>query len=100
MELSDVINKLVILLNNIFKNNYIRFVLLLCSSVFMGYTLQPVPQWLNNLFNTSNILKFLVLFISGCTTLYPIDKNNIVWIIFGSILTLVLFEYARYLDKN
>lgn len=54
---------------------------------------------LNNQFDNSNILKFFILFISGCITIYPVNKNNIIWIIFGSVLTLVLFEYAKYFDK-
>ena len=64
--------------NKIFKNNYLRMILLLISSVFMGYTLQPVPKWLNNLFDTSNILKFFILFISGSLVVYPLNEVLII----------------------
>ncbi len=81
--------------NNILSYNYIRIFLLIITGVFMGYTLQPVPTWLNELFNTSIILKFLVLFIAGSVAVYPINENNILWVFFGSISTLYIFHLFR-----
>ncbi len=94
-----VIEKSVNFNNNFLQNDYLRIALLLVTGVFMGYTLQPVPKWLNNLFNTSNTLKFFVLFIAGCIAVYPINHNNIIWVGLGSALTLWLFHMARKYDN-
>ena len=96
---NDVIEKSVEINNKFLQNNYLRITLLLITGVFMGYTLQPVPKWLNKLFDTSQILKFFVLFIAGCIAVYPINKNNIIWVGLSSALTLVLFQLAREYDK-
>lgn len=97
-QISNIIDKSVNLNNHFFKNDYFRTFLLLISGVFMGYTLQPVPKWLNKLFDTSPLIKFLVLFISGCISVYPLNKNNIILVFVGSVLTLIFFQCARYLD--
>lgn len=94
--LSSIIN----INNKIFKNNYLRMILLLISSVFMGYTLQPVPKWLNNLFDTSNILKFFILFISGTLAVYPLNNENIIYVTVCSILVLVIFNVSRKYEKK
>ena len=94
--LSSIIN----INNKIFKNNYLRMILLLISSVFMGYTLQPVPKWLNNLFDTSNILKFFILFISGALVVYPLNEENIIYVTVCSILVLVIFNVLRKYEKK
>lgn len=86
--------------NKIFKNNYLRMILLLISSVFMGYTLQPVPKWLNNLFDTSNILKFFVLFISGSLVVYPLNEDNIIYVTLCSILVLIIFNISRNYERK
>jgi len=95
-----MISSIVNINNKIFKNNYLRMVLLLISSVFMGYTLQPVPKWLNNLFDTSNILKFFILFISGSLVVYPLNEENIIYVTLCSILVLIIFNIARNYEKN
>jgi hypothetical protein len=66
----------------------------------MGYTLQPVPKWLNNMFDTSNTLKFFILFIAGCVAFYPVNKYNIMCVAVGTILTLLIFHIARQFDKQ
>ena len=102
--MSDISNTIIdtsVEINNIFlKNNYLRIILLLVTGVFMGYTLQPVPKWLNNMFDTSHTLKFFVLFIAGCIAVYPVNKNNIVWVFMGSLGTLYLFYLFRLYDKK
>ena len=40
--------------NESMVNNYVRMFIMLICGVFIGYTLQPVPQWLSDLFDTSN----------------------------------------------
>ncbi len=96
----SVIDTFVKINNDIFKNNYLRILLLLVTGVFMGYTLQPVPKWLNNLFDTSYILKFFVLFIAGCIALYPVNNDSITCVFLGSVVTLYLFNIFRSYDLN
>ncbi len=86
--------------NNILSNDYLRVLLLLITGVYMGYTLQPVPKWLNKMFDTSVLLKFAVLFIAGSISLYPLNNNSLMWVTVGSVLTLGLFEYMRKIDKD
>ena len=99
-QLSDVVIEKSVGFNNEFlRNDYLRIALLLVTGVFMGYTLQPVPKWLNKLFDTSHTLKFFVLFIAGCIAVYPVNKSNILWVGLGSALTLGLFQAARKYDE-
>jgi len=72
--------------------------MLICS-VLIGYTLQPVPQWLSNLFDKSNSFKFIILFLTGITAVYPLDGNEIYYIIFGSLSVLILFAVFRKYDS-
>ena len=46
----------------------------------MGYTLQPVPTWLNNIFNTSQVFKFIVLYLAGLVAVYPVSEENMKWV--------------------
>lgn len=100
-QLSDVVIEKSVGFNNEFlRNDYLRIALLLVTGVFMGYTLQPVPKWLNKMFDTSHTLKFFVLFIAGCIAVYPVNKSNIIWVGLGSALTLGLFHLARKYDEH
>lgn len=99
-QLSDVVIEKSVGFNNEFlRNDYLRIALLLVTGVFMGYTLQPVPKWLNKMFDTSHTLKFFVLFIAGCIAVYPVNKSNIIWVGLGSAITLGLFHAARKYDE-
>jgi hypothetical protein len=80
--------------------NYLRIYLLMISGVFMGYTLQPVPKWLNKLFDTSNLLKFMILFIAGSIALYPLDTDKFLWVLVGSFATIAVFELMRKYEKK
>lgn len=98
---NDLIENSIDFNNNLLENNYFRTIILLVSGVFIGYVLQPVPKWLNYLFNTSFTLKFLILFITGCVAVYPVNKNNkyiIFWIGLCSVLLLLVFKLARKID--
>jgi hypothetical protein len=102
MILQDINGNIIKFINNlnyIFSNNFFRFLALLFASVFAGYILQPVPEWLNNLFNTSNLFKYFILVIVGIITVYPLDEAEIVYIFIGSAIILILFEFMRNFDK-
>jgi hypothetical protein len=90
-----LINKLVNIHNILLKNNNIRYFILLTTGVFMGYTLQPVPDYLNNIFNNSNIFKFIILFYAGLVAVYPINYENIVQIFLISLLIIIIFSFLR-----
>jgi len=85
-------------INFMFSNDFYRLYLLILCSIYAGYTLQPVPKWLNNMFNTSNIFKFFILICIGITAVYPIDKNKLINISLSSFIILVLFDIFRTFD--
>jgi hypothetical protein len=90
-----MINQLIVSYNNILKNDYIRIFIMLITGVFAGYTLQPVPLWLSKFFDTSNLLKFIVLFLGGSVAAYPLTNHNILIISICSIIILTIFHLFR-----
>ena len=55
-------------INKILENDWLRSLLLIIASIFAGYTLQPMPLKLNNMFNTSSSFKYMVFSTSSCST--------------------------------
>jgi hypothetical protein len=86
--------------NNILSMDFVRILLLLLTSVYIGFTLQPVPETLNKLFNNSNLFKFLILFIFGSIALYPLDNKKTINLSMSCIILLYLFNYLRNLDNK
>lgn len=86
--------------NKFLNIEILRYIILIVSSVFMGYTLQPVPEWLNNLFNTSYILKFSIMVAAAMVALYPLDDNEVSYIFIGSFLSLLLFMIFRKVEAQ
>ncbi len=84
-------------INYIFSNSLTRTCLLFLSGMFIGYVLQPVPKWLNNLFTTSQIFKFFVLVTVGIVASYPVNKLELTNIVLGSIIVLVILQVMRKL---
>jgi hypothetical protein len=82
-------------INYTLQNVYLRNFIFILSGVFMGYTLQPVPVWLNHLFNTSHILKFIILFISCLSVFYPMDEKEMAITFVCCILVLIVFYILR-----
>lgn len=89
-----IVNKINILL----KNDNLRISLLIITGIFAGYTLNPVPKLLNNLFHNSHLFKFIILLILGILAVHPIDKNELFYIIITSIIILIIFEITRLYD--
>ncbi len=87
-------------INIFFNNDLFRMFMLILVGIFAGYTLQPVPKWLNSLFDKSNLFKFIIIMIIGITAVYPIDKNKLINIILSSTLILLLFNFFRNLDND
>lgn len=86
--------------NGALSNDFIRSFLIVVTGVFAGYTLQPVPEWLNNLFDTSHLFKFIVIMIIGMTVLYPLDTPKMASVVGVSALTLLVFFLARRFDEK
>jgi len=81
--------------NGLFYDSNFRMFILLISGVFAGYTLQPVPEWLNKKFNTSYALKYFILFYGILIPLYPFDKQNIIISAIIPGIILKLFSFFR-----
>jgi hypothetical protein len=86
-------------MSNIREYGPIRIFLFLISSVFLGYTLHPVPKWLNNLFENNIIFKFFVMLIVSSIAVYPMSKQEFLYIILFSIIVLSIFELLRLFDQ-
>jgi len=84
--------------NYLFKSDRLRLSLLLIISIFLGYTLQPVPKLLNKIFNNSMTFKFLIIFMLGLLTVYPLDINELYIIFYSTIAILLIFELLRLYD--
>ena len=97
--MSQIIDGIVNMNNFIYQNNSIRMMLFIISGVFLGYTLEPIPKTLDKLFKTSIIFKFLILFVTACIYVYPLNIHHIINIVICSIMALVIFEGIRIYDK-
>lgn len=93
-----VINKSIEFQNKLLGNDYFRIFFLLITGVFIGYTLQPVPKWLNYLFDNSIIFKFIILFMVGIIAGHPLDKSKTFKVALGAFIVLFLFYLARQID--
>lgn len=87
-------------LNRIFSNSTVRMFAFLFASVWLGYTLQPVPDWLNRIFDTSNIVKFLVIFTVGILSFYPLDNEEVKNIFVDTIIVMIIFKLIRNINPN
>ena len=97
--MSQVIDNIVNMNNYIYQNNSVRMMLFIISGVFLGYTLEPIPKTLEKLFKNSNIFKFIILFVTACIYVYPLNIQHLINIVVCSILALVIFEGIRIYDK-
>lgn len=87
-------------LNFFFGNEFVRMFAFVLSSILAGYVLQPVPKWINNLFDTSHIFKFFILIFIGLGMSSQITLNNLVIILITATAISVLFEFMRYYDRE
>lgn len=85
-------------LNILFSNKYLRMFLLLLCGVLINYVLQPVPKIMLETLQNSVVLKFIILFMTGMISVYPLDGDELYHIMLGSILLLILFKMLREYD--
>lgn len=86
--------------NKILDVDILRYVIMIVTSVFIGYTLQPVPKWLNSLFDNSHIFKFIIMVLMAMVALYPLDDNEVKYIFIGSLLSIVIFIIFRKIGEK
>jgi len=77
------------------KNELVKMFIVIILSVFAGYTLQPMPPALLNLFMNSQIFKLLVLVTLFSVSSLPLTKEKFLNIVIASVVVLVLFETLR-----
>ena len=72
-----------------------RLLTIVFGAVYGGYTLMPVPPVLNNLFNTSQLFKLLVLVSIIANTIGELSIKSITTSLVLASLLLAFFEYLR-----
>ena len=88
------------MLNILLSNNTMRFFVLMVTSVYTGYTLYPVPKFLDELFYSSDIFKYLTLMFLLSTSMYPVTSENIYTILLIPGLVLLFFKLLRKYDTT
>lgn len=68
--------------------------------ILLGYVLQPVPKWMNRLFDNSQIAKFLILMAVGFTMLPSFSTPNVAYLAVICASLLALMHGARTMDKD
>lgn len=86
------------ILNKSFQNNHLRVFLLLLIAVLTGYTLQPVPKFLNKLFDNCNFFKYIILLLMLTFSFYPVDSQEVFYILVLPLLLLLFFDIVRKND--
>lgn len=81
-------------------NDNLRIFLVLFSGVFLGYTALPMPKFLADLFENSNVFKFFVLIIVGTISFYPLDTNKFIILCITACSILLTFEFMRQLEGS
>ena len=85
--------------NNLFDHHFIKYFIIILTSVYAGYTLQPVPAWINYLFDNSHVFKFMILFLIGLSNFTPFKNNDQIYQLAIVCLTiLIIFYFYRKLD--
>ena len=83
-------------INRVLDHKFLNMVLFLITGVFMGYTLQPVPKWLNDTFNNSFIFKVVILIIIALLAQHKLEsRSQILLIVAASVFVMVIFEMFR-----
>ena len=87
-------------INEIFNNQFIKIFEVVLTGIFAGYVLQPVPKWLNDLFDASNIFKFIMLIFIGIGVAHPLTPTTFATVIAVSGTILLLFEIFRKIEPG
>lgn len=93
-----MLDKTIDIVNDTLGNRHINIFLMLISGIFLGYTLQPIPKWLNKQFNTNYLLKYIIICTVGLTSLHPITRENFISVMIISFAILIMFDLMRKFD--
>lgn len=86
-------------LNALLSNNVVRLFVLAVASVYTGYTLYPVPDFLNKMFDTSVVFKYLILMLVLAASIFPLDESKTLLVLGIPVLVLCLFELMRKYEQ-
>jgi Ca2+/Na+ antiporter len=86
-------------INVLLNNEALKTFMIVFTGILAGYTLQPVPKWMNNIFDNSNVFKLFVLITIGLTVLHPLDVEEVVLTLVMSGLLLYLFSLSRKYEE-
>ena len=87
--------------NNVYEQNpHIKLWITLVTGILLGYTLGPVPVWLQKMLDNNIFLKFYIIFIFGIVASVPLKGNILIFNFVFTILLLFLMEQARRMDKK
>lgn len=78
----------------------LRLSILILTGVLGGYTLLPLPRWLQYQFENSNIFKFIILVVIGVTALWPINGQKLQHIVATAVIILLFFHLLRTFDDK
>ena len=81
--------------NSLLLNSNTKVVLVLLFSIMAGYTLNPVPEMMKNLFNNSHLFKFFVLFMLALLTNAPVNSHKMLLCGVSVIVVLLIFHLVR-----
>jgi hypothetical protein len=82
-------------LNILLRNNVVRLFILTVTSVYAGYTLNPVPFFLKKAFDRSMIFKYLILMFGLAASNFPLDESKTCLAIGVPVIVLFLFEMMK-----
>ena len=96
-KIKDVIYTVFTLFKNSIEMEPIRSFLLIIISMIIGYAFDPIPNFFKY-FLSSNVVRVLILILTGCIYNYPLKFDSFLWIIFFSISIQVILEIFRDYD--
>ena len=93
------VNMIARVLNMLLENDMFRLFVLAVASVYTGYTLYPVPKFLDNMFYVSSAFKYLILLLVLSASIYPLDGSKTLMVLVVPLFVLALFELMRRYEK-
>jgi hypothetical protein len=75
----------------------LRYISVALGAVAIGYTLQPIPKVLDDLFKGSHIFKFIWMTIFILNVMGKLNLNTVLVAAVTSVVVLSLFQYLRSL---
>jgi hypothetical protein len=77
----------------------LRWVSVAIGAAFVGYTLQPLPIVLENLFKTSYLFKLLVITVFILNVMGKLSLDRALTALLTSAIVLAIFEVVRRNDN-